>query len=63
MVLPISTQLNGEYGIKHTCTSLPTLVNRAGVVKRYEMELWPRELAGLQSGSKNLDATYAQVQK
>src|SRR3954471_13100661 len=24
-LLPISSQLNGEYGIRHTCTSVPTL--------------------------------------
>ncbi|HWE01307.1 MAG TPA: lactate/malate dehydrogenase family protein [Tepidisphaeraceae bacterium] len=62
-VLPISTQLTGEYGIKGTCTSLPTLVNRDGVVKRYEIELWPKEVSALQAGAKALDATYAQVQK
>ena len=62
-VLPISTQLTGEYGIRGTCTSLPTLIDRRGVVRRYEAELWPREAAGLVSGATSLDATYAQVQK
>src|SRR6476661_4877262 len=62
-VLPVSTQLTGEYGIKGTCTSVPTLIDRRGVVRRYEVELWPRESAGLVSGAKSLDATYAQVQK
>ena len=62
-VLPVSTQLTGEYGIRGTCTSLPTLLNRSGVLKRYEVELWPREVSGLQSGAKQLDATWAQVQK
>ena len=60
-VLPVSTQLTGEYGIRNTCTSLPTLINRSGVVKRFEIELWPRETSMLQSGSKQLDATYAQI--
>ena len=60
-VLPVSTQLTGEYGIRNTCTSLPTLINRNGVVRRYEIELWPRETSMLQSGSKQLDATYAQI--
>jgi L-lactate dehydrogenase len=63
MVLPISTQLSGEYGIRNTCTSLPTLVGRGGVMKRYEIELWPREISALQAGAKQLDATFAQVQK
>jgi len=60
-VLPVSTQLAGEYGIKGTCTSLPTMIDRSGVVKRYEIDLWPRELSGIQSGSKSLDATYGQI--
>lgn len=62
-VLPVSSQLTGEYGIKGTCTSLPTLINRSGVVQRYEVELWPREAAALVAGARQLDATYAQVQK
>jgi L-lactate dehydrogenase len=62
-VLPVSTQLTGEYGIRNTCTSLPTLVGPAGVMHRYEVELWPREVSGIQSSAKALDATYAQVQK
>jgi L-lactate dehydrogenase len=62
-VLPISTQLTGEYGIRNTCTSVPTLVARQGVVKRYEIELWPREESAMQQSAKALDATWAQVQK
>ncbi len=62
-IMPVSTQLTGEYGIRNTCTSLPTLIGRQGVLKRYEIELWPKELSGIQSGSKQLDATYAEVQK
>jgi L-lactate dehydrogenase len=60
-VFPISTQLAGEYGIRGTCTSLPTLLNRGGVVKRFEFDLWPREVSGIQSGAKSLDSTYAQL--
>jgi L-lactate dehydrogenase len=60
-ILPVSTQLTGEYGIKGTCTSLPTIINGKGVVKRLELELWPRETAGLVAGAKSLDATYAKV--
>ena len=60
-VFPISTQLAGEYGIRGTCTSLPTLVSRAGVVKRFEFDLWPREVSGIQGGAKSLDSTYAQL--
>ena len=63
MVLPVSTQLTGEYGIRGTCLSVPTLVGRGGALKRYVVELWPREASGLQASAKALDATWAQVQK
>lgn len=59
--LPISTQLTGEYGIRGTCTSLPTMLGRNGVIRRLEVELWPREIAGLQASAKALDATYKQL--
>ena len=61
-LLPVSTQLTGEYGVKNTCMSVATTVARKGVVSRLEVELWPREVAGLQNSAKQLDATYAQVQ-
>lgn len=59
--LPISTQLSGEYDITGTCTSLPTIINRHGVVKRLAVDLWPREISALQASAKALDATYKQV--
>lgn len=62
-VLPVSTQLGGEYGIKGTCTSVPTLLDRRGVAQRYEVELWPKEESALQASAKALDATWAQVRK
>src|SRR5687768_6702027 len=60
-VLPVSTQLAGEYGIRGTCTSVPTLVGRGGVLKRFEVELWPREASGIVQGARQLDETYAKV--
>ncbi|HWB54093.1 MAG TPA: lactate/malate dehydrogenase family protein [Tepidisphaeraceae bacterium] len=60
-IFPISSQLNGEYGIRHTCLSVPTVVDSSGVVKRYEMELWPREASMLQASAKALDATFGQL--
>ncbi len=62
-LLPISSQLTGEYGIRHTCASVPTLIGRKGVISRHEIELWPREESAMQQSAKALDATYAQVQK
>src|SRR6185295_17020752 len=33
-LLPVSTQLTGEYDIRGTCLSVPTLVGKSGVIKR-----------------------------
>jgi hypothetical protein len=41
--------------------SLPTLIDRRGVVQRYAPDLWPREITGLQSSAKTLDVIYAQL--
>ena len=60
-ILPVSTQLNGEYGIRGTCTSVPTVLGRGGVLKRFEVELWPREQSGIVAGAKQLDAIYTQI--
>ena len=62
-LLPVSTQLTGEYGVRGVCMSVPTLVGRNGVIKRHEIELWPREVSGLQASAKQLEATYGHVQK
>src|SRR5689334_19252891 len=32
-LLPVSTQLTGEYGVKNTCMSVPTLIGKTGVLK------------------------------
>jgi hypothetical protein len=38
-------------------------VGKTGIIKRHEIELWPREYSGMLASAKALDATYAQVQK
>jgi len=60
-ILPVSTQLTGEYDIRNTCLSVPTTIGKSGVIKRHEIELWPREYSGMLASAKALDATYAQV--
>jgi L-lactate dehydrogenase len=62
-VLPVSTQLAGEYGIRNTCLSVPTLLGRQGVIRRFDIELWPKEFSGLVASARALDAIYAQVQR
>jgi L-lactate dehydrogenase len=60
-LLPVSTQLTGEYDVRNTVTSVPTLLARRGVIGRLPIELWPKEHSAFIQSCKALDATYAQV--
>jgi L-lactate dehydrogenase len=60
--LPISSALKGEYGVHKTCMSVPTIVGRRGIVKRLEIELWPKEVSALQASAAALDETYWKVE-
>src|SRR5215218_10064235 len=46
-ILPVSSVQSGCYGIRDVALAGPTVVGRAGVLDRYELELWPKELQGL----------------
>ncbi|CAN5707973.1 lactate/malate dehydrogenase family protein [soil metagenome] len=60
-ILPVSTQLLGEYGIRGTCISVPTMLGRAGILSRIEVELWPREQTALVQSAGKLDEAYASI--
>lgn len=60
-ILPVSTQMNGQYGLKHVCLSLPTTLGKQGVVKAHEIELWPKEKAGVIASGRALDETWAKL--
>jgi L-lactate dehydrogenase len=60
--LPVSTLQHGRYGIHDVCLSVPTVVGRAGAIEQLEIELWPKERAGLQKSAQTLKQTLAQVQ-
>lgn len=60
--LPVSTLQHGCYGIHDVCLSVPTVVGRAGAIEQLEIELWPKERAGLQKSAHALKQTLAQVQ-
>jgi L-lactate dehydrogenase len=61
-ILPVSSRINGAYGIRDICLSVPTVVGRAGVLNHVELELWPKELQGLQTSAKALKETRAKIQ-
>lgn len=60
-ILPVSSRINGAYGIRDISLSVPTVVGRAGVIEHVELELWPKELQGLQTSAKALKDTRAKI--
>ncbi len=56
-LLPISSVQNGCYGIRDVALSVPTVVGRAGVCDRLEIDLWPKEVQGLRRGGTVLRQT------
>lgn len=56
-VLPVSSVQNGCYGIRDVALSVPTVVGRAGVVDRHEIQLWPKEVQGLRNSGNVLRQT------
>jgi L-lactate dehydrogenase len=60
-VLPISSVQAGCYGIRDVALSVPTVVGKLGVVDRYEVELWPKEMQGLRNSGNVLRQTLETV--
>ncbi|MBI4660792.1 MAG: lactate/malate dehydrogenase family protein [Verrucomicrobia bacterium] len=60
-LLPVSSLVQGAYGIRDICLSVPSSVGRGGVEKHVELKLWPKELTGLQNSAKALKDTLAKV--
>lgn len=56
-VLPVSSVQNGCYGIRDVALSVPTVVGRCGVIDQMEIELWPKEVAGLRTSGAALRKT------
>ena len=60
-ILPVSSRMTGQYNIRNTCLSIPTVVGRSGVIEAREIELWPKEKAGIQASAKALDETWSKL--
>ncbi len=60
-ILPVSTRMTGQYGIRNVCLSIPTVVGRQGVIQAMEIELWPKEVAGIQASAKALEETWRKL--
>ncbi len=62
-ILPVSSLVNGPYGLRDVCLSVPTEVGCGGVRKQHELLLTPRERLGLQNSAKVLRETIENVEK
>ncbi|MBI2806906.1 MAG: lactate/malate dehydrogenase family protein [Planctomycetes bacterium] len=61
-VLPVSSLVNGPYGIRDVCLSVPTEVGCGGVRKQIELALTPKERLGLQNSARVLRETIELVE-
>lgn len=62
-ILPVSALVNGVYGMRDVCISVPTVVGRNGVEAQLEIDLWPKEVSALQHSATVLRGTIDQVLK
>ncbi len=62
-ILPVSTLVNGPYGLREVCISVPTVIGRQGALAQLEIELWPKEISALQHSAQVLRETIEAVKK
>ncbi len=60
-LLPVSSLIQGAYGLRDICLSVPSVVGRQGVEKHVEIKLWPKEQMALQQSAKALKETLGKV--
>jgi len=60
-LLPVSSLVQGAYGLRNVCLSVPSVVGRKGVEEHVEIKLWPKEQLGLQQSAKALRDTFEKV--
>jgi len=63
MLLPVSSLVQGTYGIRDICLSVPSVVGRGGVERHVEIKIWPKEQLGLQQSARALQETLGKVLK
>jgi L-lactate dehydrogenase len=62
-ILPVSSLMNGAYGVRDVCFSIPTVVGRTGVKSHIEVELWSKEKTALIQSATVLKDTISKVLK
>ncbi len=60
-LLPVSSLVQGTYGISEICLSVPAVVGRKGIEGQSEIKLWPKEQMALQQSARALKDTLAKV--
>lgn len=60
-ILPVGSLVNGIYGMRDVCISVPSMVGRKGIEAQIEIELSPKELSALRNSAKVLRETIDQV--
>lgn len=61
-VLPVSSLVNGPYGVRDVCLSIPTEVGCGGVRKQIELDLTQKERMAIYNSARVLRETIAQVE-
>lgn len=62
-LLPVSSLVQGAYGVRDICLSVPSVVGQTGVEKHVEIKLWPKEQTALQNSARALKDTLNKVQR
>ena len=62
-ILPVSSVIQGTYGIRDVALSVPTVVGRSGVEAQLEIDLWPKEVAAIRRSGEVLRETIDEVLK
>ena len=60
-MLPVSSLVQGTYGVRDICLSVPSIVRRKGIDQHVEIKLWPKEVAGIQQSARALKDTLSKV--
>jgi len=60
-VLPVSSLMQGNYGVKDVCLSLPTIINEHGVKRVLDLPLSDEEIKGFQKSAQAIRSALDQV--
>ena len=60
-VLSVSSLMEGYYGVRDVCLSLPTIVNEKGIAKVLELPLNDEEIKGFRHSAKTLKELLKEV--